>query len=256
MSDFQTVCAYAVGPKGTGKTRGLWDLFISKFPRRVSIDFTGEMKEKYNPQAIDCYSIDELRDALRACSKRTMWHVTLSMRKDELQRRARFTDADDPKAREANERRRRAMPAFQLSAMLNPPRTSAEHRSFSREMGGVAIDCSEAAHLFPNGRTHPDLLEFIQGGRHNKLHLFMASQAPAAVSPELRSAADYFLAFRTQEHTIWEFWAKVASPAIADVIAELPDYYCAYFVKREQRVYILDEKRQVTRVLDYRGNEV
>jgi hypothetical protein len=230
VSDYATVCAYAAGPKGSGKTQALWDLFISRAPRRLSIDFTGEMTEKYNPQALDVYSLTELKAVLRRCASYQRWHVALSMPKAQLQEAAP-----------------------ELARMLNPSKTSSEHRSFSREVGGVAIDCSEAAHWLPNGRSHPDTLEFVQGGRHNRIHLLLASQTPAAVATEVRNAADYFLAFRTQEHTVWKFWSTVASPAVADMVAELPLYHCAYFVKAEQAIYVMDERRRVLRRLDYRA---
>lgn len=246
MTEFQNVVAYAVGPKGSGKTRALWDLFISRHPRRLSFDFNGEMHE-LNPNAIQVFSsfetdpqLEELQRVLKQCAGYQAWHVALVLPPQDLV----------PNTTERKKFVKR------LARILNPAKQSEDHKSFSISCGSIAIDCSEATRLVPNGRAHPDMLGFFQTGRHNWLHLFMASQTPAKVDPEVRNAADFFLAFRTQETTVWKYWADVASPAIADVVAELPRFHCGYFVKAEQRVYVLDDRRRPYRTLDYQGRAV
>ena len=246
MSGFQNVVAYAVGPKGSGKTAALWELFIQRHPRRLSIDLNGEMVElrdelvskgmldnASNPTVVQVFSLEELRRALRVAAGYSRWHIALCI----------------PPAAVGDV-------APELARILNPTKASEEHQSFSKAVGSIAVDCSEASKLIPNGRAHRDMLGLFQTGRHNWLHLLMASQTPAKVDPECRNAADFFLAFRTQETTVWKYWADVASGAIADVVSELPRFHCAYFVKAEQRVYVLDDKRRPYRVLDYQGREI
>jgi hypothetical protein len=221
------------GPTGTGKTTALFELFVSRFPRRVTFDFVGEVRRKFNPDAIEVYSYEEFLKALRVCARGSRWHIAVIY---------------DPDGRPEL--------AGQVARVLNPPRTSDDHRSFSRAVGGVAIDCSEADFIFPNGRTDPAVRGLAQRGRHNRVALLMATHAPALVDTRLRDAAGYYLAFRSQEDVVWRFWQRATSGTLADVVATLPPYHCGYIVKAEQRMYVLDERRAVTRVLDYAGAEL
>lgn len=232
MTDDAKLVVLTAGPSATGKTTAQYELFIRRCPRRVSFDFQAEVRRKFNPNAIEVYSLAEFTRALRLCARGTHWHIALVY---------------DPDAQPEL--------AEQVCRILNPARTGESHRSFSRAVGGVAVECSEADLLFPNGRTPPAVRGLVQRGRHNKLAVFMATHAPALVDTRLRDAADYYLAFRSQEDVVWRFWQRATSAVVADVIATLPLYHCAYIVKFEQRVYLLDERRSVVRVLDYTGAE-
>lgn len=220
----------AAGPSECGKTTALYEMFVRACPRRVSFDFQAEIQRKFNPDAITVYSYADFMRALKACARYSRWHIALVY---------------DPEAEPEV--------AEQVVNVLNPKVTGPDHRSYSIAVGGIALDCSEADFLFPNGRTAPAVRGLVQRGRHNRLAVFMATHAPALVDPRLRDAADYFLAFRSQETRVFKFWQDTASTAVADTIASLPLYHCAYIVKGEQRVYLLDQNRRVRRVLDYTG---
>src|SRR5581483_2856538 len=125
--EFPKLVVVAAGPSECGKTQALEDLFLCDAPRRLSIDFNGEVKRKHNPDAIEVFSVDELREAFTEAAKYQRWHIALCIAPDSL-----------PDA------------APRLARMLNPTATSSDHRSFAREVGGVAVDCSEARNLVPN----------------------------------------------------------------------------------------------------------
>src|ERR1700753_2048345 len=136
--------ALAIGPSLTGKTTALYELFIKRQPRRVSFDFVGEVREKFNPDAINVYSYDEFKSALRACASFPRWHIALVY---------------DPDSKPEL--------AEQVCRLLNPPRESESHSSFAKAVGGISIDCTEADFLFPNGRTPTAVRGLVQRGRHN-----------------------------------------------------------------------------------------
>lgn len=230
--EFPKLVVVAAGPSECGKTQALEDLFLCDAPRRVSIDFNGEVRAKHNPDAIEVYSVDGLRDALTAAAGYERWHVALCVDPD-------------------------AMPeiAPRLARMLNPARTSSDHRSFAREVGGVAIDCSEARNAFPNVKATwaQQMVAMCERGRHNRLSVFAATQAPQSVDRRVTDNANHLLAFRTQEEAVWAYWRATTSTAVADAISELPQYHCAWIVKDEQTVFFLDEHRETLRVVDYKG---
>lgn len=222
--------ALAAGPGGTGKTTALYEMFISRCPRRVSFDFQGEMRAVFNPAAIDVFSFGEFLAALRRVAALPAWHIALIY---------------DPDAQPDL--------AAQVVAVLNPARSSSAHTSFALAVGGIAVDCTEADFLWPTGRTLPALRGLVQRGRHNRLCIFAATQAPALVDNRLRDGADYLLAFRTQEDVVWKFWQRVTSARVADMIASLPRFHCGYIVKAAQVVYLLGADRRPYRVVDYTG---
>ncbi|HEY6201351.1 MAG TPA: hypothetical protein VI231_22295 [Candidatus Binatia bacterium] len=233
--EYPKLIVVAAGPSECGKTRAMEELFLHDAPRRISIDFVGEVVQKYNDDALELFSIDELRDALVECAKHDRWHIALCIPPESM-----------PDA------------APRLARLLNPARTSSDHHSFPREVGGVAIDCSEARLFVPNMKSTwaAHSVSFVERGRHNRLSMFFATQAPQSVERRVTDAADHLLAFRTQEEAVWNYWRSVTSSSVADTIAALPKYHCAWIVKDEQAVYLLDAEREVYRVLDYAGHDM
>lgn len=219
----------AVGPSAMGKTRAMEDLFLSHQPRRLSVDFQDEM-QSFNSRCVRVFSLSELRDALRKAASFDRWHIALVIDPE--------TSAD-------------VFP--QLARLLHPPRTAESRPSYGEAVGGVALDCTEADYFVPNGRAAPEVRSLFQRGRHSWLQLYMTTQSPALIDPRARDASDVFLAFRSQEDTVWRFWQRVTSAPVADCITELPVYWCAYVHKATQTVYVLDARRRVVRVLDYQG---
>lgn len=235
MTDFPKLIAVVAGPSECGKSQLLWDLFLSKIPRRLSIDFNDEMARKFNPDAIVAYSLDDCLAALRTAAGYASWHVALvtpiETMKDVVPKLARY---------------------------LNPTRSGPDHTSYPIAVGGMSIDCSEGAEFFPNlgAEWVRHGSGFFSRGRHNRLTMLMATGRPQDINRRATEHADHLIVFRTQEQRSLKYWAEQTSPAIADVIAELPQFHAAWIQKEKFLVYVLDDKRAVTRILNYQGADV
>jgi hypothetical protein len=227
----RNVVAFAAGPSQCGKSRALWDLMVSKFQRRVSFDFVGEVL-RFNPQAVRVFSYEEFRRELVKAASRPAWHIAISVD------HARIPDI-----------------APKICRLLVPPVTSADRASFSRAVGGICIDCSEADYLAPNGRTTPEVAALFQRGRHDWVSLAMATQHPALVDRQVTNNAQFLLAFQSAESVVLGYWKRTTSAAVAELISELPKFHCAYIVKPAQQVYLLDDERRPYRLLDFKGRE-
>lgn len=228
MTERRSLRVFVSGPPESGKSQLLAREFTSKTPRVISIDITGETAER-NPDAIRTYGLEDLRDALRKCASWRRWHVAAQLEESELG------------------------PCF---VMLAPAPKSDDDISFSRAVGGVAIECGEAAFLAPNGRTNPAVRAAFNTGRHHLLSLYMATQRPANVDRAVTASSPLKVAFGHREDRDLEFWAREISAPIAKVIEELPQYHSIYYVQAESRVYVRDGSYRVRRILDARGNEI
>jgi len=228
MSDRRSLRVFVSGPPESGKSQFLAHEFTSKTPRVISIDVVSEVHER-NPDAIRTYGLADLRSTLKKCSTYRKWHVAAMLGDKEI------------------------APAF---AMLAPEPKSDDDISFPRAVGGVAIECGEAAFLAPNGRTSPEVRAAFNRGRHHLLSLYMATQRPAEVDRAVTASSPIKVAFGHREDRDLEFWRKEISAPIAQVIAELPQYHSIYYVQALSRVYVRDDSYRVRRILDARGNEL
>lgn len=233
--DYPKLVVVAAGPSECGKTRALVELFLAAAPRRVSIDFIGEVRRKYSPTAVEVFSIAELREQLAAVAHLERWHIAL---------------CTDPES----------IPdmAPELGRMLNPARSSSAHKSFPKLVGGIAIDCSEGRNFVPNSKVAwaSHTVAMFERGRHNCLSMFIATQAPQSIERRVTDAANILLAFRTQEKVVRAFWSDLTSDEVATLVRRLPAYHCAWIEKDRQVVYLLDERRNCYAVLDYDGKEI
>lgn len=221
---------FAAGPSECGKTMLLYDLVVSRFPRRLTFDFAREVRASLNPDAITVYTYAELREALHDLAGVRQWHVALCI--------------DHADARTI---------APQVCRLLAHPTTHDGERTYARAIGGLVVDCYEAHELAPNGKTPDDVRGLVTRGRHEGISVVVASQAPALVDRRFSENAGVLVAFATQEHTAWQFWASKTCSAVADLIDEQPRYHAAYFDKAARAIYWLDDRRRVLRVTDYKG---
>jgi hypothetical protein len=228
MTERRSLRVFVSGPPESGKSQLLAAEFTSKTPRVISIDITGETAER-NPDALRTYGLEDLRQTLKECSRWRRWHVAAQLEEHEL---------------------------GACFAMLAPAPKSDDAISFCRAVGGVAIECGEAAFLAPNGRLANEVKAAFNTGRHHLLSLYMATQRPANVDRVVTASSPIKVAFGHREDRDLEFWRKEISAAIADVIAELPPYHSIYYVQAENRVYVRDGSYRVRRILDARGNEI
>lgn len=228
MSERRSVRVFVSGPPESGKSALLAHDFTSRTPRVISIDITGETAER-NPDAIRTYGLEDLRSTLKKCTGWRRWHVAAQLGEHELE------------------------PCF---TMLAPAPKSDDDISFCRAVGGVAIECGEAAFLAPNGRIAPAVKAAFNTGRHHLLSLYMATQRPADVSRVVTASSPIKVAFGHREDRDLDFWRKEISAPIAELISELPQFHSIYYVQAENRVYVRDGSYRVRRTLDARGNEI
>jgi hypothetical protein len=228
VTERRSLRVFVSGPPESGKSQFLAREFTSKTPRVISIDITGETAER-NPDAIRTYGLEDLRATLKKCATYRQWHVAAQLDESEL---------------------------GDCFTMLAPAPKSDDDVSFCRAVGGVAIECGEAAFLAPNGRLEPSVKAAFNTGRHHLLSLYMATQRPADVSRVVTASSPIKVAFGHREDRDLEFWRKEISAAIADVISELPQYHSVYYVQAQSRVYVRDGSYRVRRILDARGNEL
>lgn len=197
-------------------------MFVPKWPRVISIDVNGEAP-KYNPDAIECTSVDEVLDvALFARVKGfDRWHVQAVLDRAELPRLFRIL-----------------APEYKGSAA--PP-------SITRAVGGIAVECSEAYAFAPNAGAHPDVLESFFRGRHHGLAFLLAAQRATALTVAARSQADVLVAFRTTDPNELTWAATKFGVQAVDHIRTLEKYHCAMYVDGESSIYWLNDKREVVR---------
>src|SRR2546430_1950043 len=84
-----TVRVFIAGVSGSGKSTTAWRLYLSKFPRRILIDQTGEWatanpKMGYpGPDAV-VWSVEDLGTTLQRLAPAGRWTVSLELGLDEL----------------------------------------------------------------------------------------------------------------------------------------------------------------------------
>lgn len=224
---------FVSGASESGKSQALHQLFVSRMPRVISIDITGETAER-NPQAEKTFGYADLCDALKTCARRGAqlrhrWHIAAYLEPHEIPR---------------------------LFATLAPPISSEAATSFTRAVGGIAIECGEASYIAPNNRTPQEVRDGFHRGRHHQLSLLMATQRPAEVARCVTAEARVLIAFRHHEQLELDWWRKKTSSAVADLIAELPQYHSIYYVPASGRVHVCDASYKPYRVIDLRGREL
>lgn len=221
------------GPSECGKTRLAWDVYVSKFPRCLTIDFAREVQSQLDPDAITVYSYHGLREALAECARAERWHIALCL--------------DHAEARTI---------APKVCRLLAHPTKSEDERTFARSVGGLVVACYESHELAPNGMCPPDVRGLVTRGRHEGISVVVATQAPARVDRAFSENAEFLVAFATQEHTVTKFWTAKTSPLVAEMIDEQPRYHCALFKKSTRQIFWLDDRRRVKRVTDYKGRSL
>jgi hypothetical protein len=219
---------FVSGIKGSGKSELLADLFMPVHPRLISIDITGETIER-NPEAVAAYGLDELLKALDVATQWPRWHIAAFLRRDEI-------------------------PA--LFAILAPRIESADTLSFSRELGGVAIECGEVYHIMPNQGAAQEVEDALCIARHHQLSWLMATQRPASCSRLLSSQADYLIAFMQTEPIDIAWWSKAISKAAGEQIAQLDVHEFVFFRRGDTVFYVCDAKRRVRATFRLNGQEV
>lgn len=218
---------FCCGKKGSGKSRLLYDYFVSENPRTISLDFVGEVKER-NPNALQVVGYDALLGALRSLVNVPRWHVAAVF--DE------YSMHELPK----------------LFRLLCPP-FNPDRRSLSRAFGGIALECSECDVILPNGSATVEARNMIKRGRHELLSLYFATQRPQECSRLCTAQADFVISFRMHEPNEMRYLARTVSPLYADLVKNLPTYHSAWYEAATGQVEVRDANGETTREFNVAG---
>lgn len=224
MSTRQNLIVFACGRKNTGKSQLLHDLFVSRTPRVLSLDFTGETAER-NPDAIVCKGWRKLMSTLKIAAGYGHWHIAAALEPDDIAR---------------------------LFRLLAPP-FGDDQPPLARAFGGLAVECGEAYMIAPNAGADPDIVAGWRRGRHAMLSLYMAAQRPAAVNREVSAQADIIAAFAQGEPNDLDFLAKTISAPVAEIVAGLTGHDFVYYERGTGKVYVCGADRRPRRILNTMG---
>lgn len=224
----QNLISFVCGRKGAGKSQLLHEVFSNAHPRVITLDMTysGEVLER-DPNAIPAFTLAELANILDVCAAQPSWHV-------------------------AAELPARDVPA--LFEVLCP--TSRGTPSYSRAVGGVAVECGEVDAIAPVGGT-PDIIDnAFKRGRHVLLSLFTGTQRPHECSRVVTSQADVVVAFSQHEPRDIEYLSRAISKPVGNLIRHLPKYHHVWYDQATGMVYVRDEHRVTYRTLNPYGEDV
>lgn len=216
------------GPKGSGKSKLLSDLWVRPAPRVLTLDQTGEASRTYPDATVSTRGLKDTLDALRVCARLGTWHVL-----------AALNDKD-------------VAPLFDRLV----PEFGADRPSLADALGGLAVECGEVDMIAPNAGCPPEVLSAWRRGRHVGLSLLCATQRPASCARDVSAQADVLFSFQTSETRDVRFIADMLSPEVGEIVRRLPRYHFVLYPRREQRVYVCDELRNVYRVLSLDGADV
>lgn len=213
------------GRKGTGKSVLLYDLFTSKAPRVLSLDSTGETRER-NADAVLCVGYSSLRDAFRRAQNYQRWHIAAALEPDDVAR---------------------------LFALLTPPLGSGS--SLSLAFGGMAIECAEVDLIAPNSGAAPEVLSALRRGRHYALDMYFATQRPASCAVDVRSMSDFLFSFALSSPRDVAAVDAEMPLSVSDRIVRLRPYHCLFYSKEKGSVVELDPARRVVERINLSGNQ-
>lgn len=157
-----SVRAFIFGNSGSGKTTTAWNIYLSRFPRRLILDSTGEWTGRVD---IEATTIEETVHAIRMLAPRKAWTVSYSMLDN------RFPE---------------------LVNWLVPVPFLDE--SPARIVGGMVLLMDEVDVLAPYGPPPPHMRDLYRRSRHCGLSVISCTQRPGAVSKEVPSQSNHRIA--------------------------------------------------------------
>ena len=220
LQDRQNVIALVVGRKGSGKSHLIAKRLAPTFPRRITIDWTGEARETY-PDATEVFGLSELLDAMEQATtdgeEESRWHFIS------------VVDLSD---------------VTKLLTMLAPRYDGGKTPSLSAAVGGCVIECSEVDVIAPNngGASSAAMTDAIARGRHAQLSFLLATQRPAQCLRILSSQSDVLYSFRMHEPRDLKFLADTGGSEFARIVQnDLGRYEYARYVAETGRVTMHDK---------------
>lgn len=182
------------GSTGSGKTSLMRDWLMPPVPRALWLDQLGECWTW--PGHIVTRSLDDALRQIAAGHRR----VILTVKGRDL----------------------RTAEWERLAALLVPE--SPESPALGRLAPGLAICCSEADMLCPNGRTSDAWEEAYRRSRHFGVSLIVATQRAAAVDRIVSAQSNIIISCRQHEPRDLAYLAAVWPPDVARALATLPKF--------------------------------
>lgn len=149
-----SIRVFIAGTSGAGKSTAAWTHYLSRFPRRLLLDYTGEW-EHTKPDA-EAYDVAGVARAMRAVQSRGRWTIVAAMSPAELP---------------------------ELVAYLIPV-PQIDH-SPVRMVGGVVLLVDEVDLVAPPRGLSEEIRTLWRRSRHAGLSIVATTQRPEAVSREV-----------------------------------------------------------------------
>lgn len=210
LADRRNTIALVVGRKGSGKSWLIAKRLGPLFPRRITIDWTGEGRELY-PNAREVFGVPAVIEAIGDSARES----------DRWQLIAVVDPGEVP----------------QLLRVLAPRYDGGKRPSLSAAVGGLAIECAEIDVIAPasGGPASSAVTDAIARGRHVRLSFLLATQRPAQCARILSSQADQLLSFRMHEPRDLRWLRDAGGEMFAQRVRRLSAFhYCRYDARTGQ----------------------
>ena len=173
-----TVRAFLAGASGSGKSRGAWPHYLSRFPRRLLIDPMGEWERPtewgYPGADAVVYSTGELEAALRKLASRGRWTIAIGIGQEEFAELVPFLiPLSGDEAMDANGGGITRSPIYRC--------------------GGAVLLNDEVDLVAPPRGLKVEVRTLYRRSRHAGLSLVSTTQRPEAVSREVSAQSHHVL---------------------------------------------------------------
>ncbi len=174
----KSVRIFVAGNSGTGKTTFAKEAILSRFPRAIIIDMTGEWEGEVDAEALN---VSELQRAVKQLAReRGKWKVSIALDPDEL--------------------------PMLVQWLIPVPRIA---DSPVRHLGGAVILVDEVDLLAPQGTAKEPIRTLYRRSRHAGLSVVSTTQRPANVSREVSAQSTHAAALRLSEPRDVEYMADL-----------------------------------------------
>lgn len=219
MTDRRNLVVIGTGMKHGGKSKLLWDRYVSKQPRVIHLDPNDETAEKV-PHAIRAMGMPQLYALLKVAHDRKARAFNISV--------TGFAPSD----------------VAALLQKLVPP--TGPHDSLARAFGTLALECGEMGMLCAvEPKVGEALAAAMFNARHHGLSLFLATQYPYSLPPAARMNSDEVFFFQQDEPQALQWARQVAGARAAEVVAQLRDYGFLLYERSTGTLYQCDKSRAV-----------
>lgn len=183
----ESLRGFICGNTGTGKSTRAWSLYLSKAPRVLLLDQTGEWKALADASV---YTVRDAVEAMRAFSNRGRWTITLALDPAELPLLVRYLIP---------------IPDITRSPVL--------------AMGGMWLLVDEVDLVAPQGPPPEHIRTLYRRGRHAGLSVLSLTQRPENVCREVTALSSHFVALQLTEPRAHDYVRKLMRWTPAELTA-------------------------------------